>query len=399
MNKSYLQQRREFLAMGSKSLLAFMLGSHAVPLLANNKRSDTLFQDLSKLAKLQAPDANGVRLPQGFQSRIVARSAQKVSRSNYVWHSAPDGGACFTTYDGGWVYVSNSEMPISSRGSGGVGAVRFDQAGEIVEAYPILIGSDNNCAGGKTPWNTWLSCEEVDRGLVYECNPYLPGQGVVRPALGRFKHEAVAVDPINKHLFLTEDEPDGGFYRFVPRAELSDLRVGTLQIAQVVEKESGSYIEWHNVPDSQAGNAPARKQLKQITHFNGGEGIAWHEGLIYFTTKGDDRVWCYNTKTHEINILYDADTASTPHLKGVDNVVITASGDVLVAEDDGDMQIVLLSPDGKTVLPILQVVGHNDSEICGPAFDPSFQRLYFSSQRGAKGRNDDGVIFEISKIS
>jgi secreted PhoX family phosphatase len=87
-----------------------------------------------------------------------------------------------------------------------------------------------------------------------------------------------------------------------------------------------------------------------------------------------------------------------PHLSGVDNVTITASGDVLVAEDGGDMQIVLLTPAGH-VLPIVQVAGQDLSEICGPAFDPSFQRLYFSSQRGPLGLDTDGITYEISRSS
>ena len=81
----------------------------------------------------------------------------------------------------------------------------------------------------------------------------------------------------------------------------------------------------------------------------------------------------------------------------IDNVTITASGDVLVAEDGGDMQIVLLAPNG-IVLPIVQIVGQDESEICGPAFDPSFQRLYFSSQTGPLNLDSDGITYEISRI-
>jgi hypothetical protein len=77
--------------------------------------------------------------------------------------------------------------------------------------------------------------------------------------------------------------------------------------------------------------------------------------------------------------------------------VITPTGDVLVAEDNGDMQLVVLTED--RVVPLLQIIGHERSEITGPAFDPSFQRLYFSSQRGSTGRSTGGLTYEISAIS
>ena len=83
-----------------------------------------------------------------------------------------------------------------------------------------------------------------------------------------------------------------------------------------------------------------------------------------------------------------------PILQGVDNVEATGSGELLVAEDGGDMQIVVVDPSGRA-LPLLQIVGHDRSEITGPAFSPDHSRLYFSSQRGASGRSSDGVTYEV----
>lgn len=95
---------------------------------------------------LGAADANGIMLPSGFTSRVIARSGQTVSGTSYSWHSAPDGGACFA--DGsGWIYVSNSEI----NPSGGASAVKFNSSGTITGAYRILSGTRQNCAGGKTP--------------------------------------------------------------------------------------------------------------------------------------------------------------------------------------------------------------------------------------------------------
>ena len=85
---------------------------------------------------------------------------------------------------------------------------------------------------------------------------------------------------------------------------------------------------------------------------------------------------------------------SDPILKGIDNLTVSPRGDILVAEDGDDMQLVALTPNGD-VEPVLQVIGHDNSEITGPAFDPSGTRLYFSSQRGTTGLGQDGVTFEV----
>ena len=387
--------RRQFLAWGSVGFSAFLLNGLRLPVLAAENHALPLFANPQALGPLGEPDANGLRLLPGMQSRIIARSGQPVlSTSPFRLHASPDGGATFATPDGGWVYVSNSEVK-TEEGGGGVGAVRFSASGEIQDAYSILAGTNNNCAGGQTPWQTWLSCEEVDRGLVWECDPFGVKAGEARPALGLFKHEAVAVDTVNGHLYLTEDEPDGALYRFIPANALPDLSVGTLQVAEVVATEGVRQVVWHDVSDPAATTVPTRQQVPRTTKFNGGEGIAWTDGLLYFTTKGDNRVWRLDTRSSQIDVLYDFMHTTAPHLSGVDNVTITAAGDVLVAEDGGDMQIVLLGPDG-LVLPVVQVTGQPLSEICGPAFDPSFQRLYFSSQTGPNDKPDEGILYEIS---
>ncbi len=394
-------QRREFVRLGVKGLAAFAGGSllcggsMILPsgrLVAQPKPSQETFAGLQNLGPLLPPDENGIMLPAGYRSRVLAMTGKPaLPDSDYLWHADPDGGATFATPDGGWVYVSNSEVKDNA---GGVGALRFNSKGEVVDAYSILSGTTNNCAGGKTPWNTWLSCEETDRGLVYECDPFGEKFAQVRPALGAFKHEAVAVDTVHDHLYLTEDEPDGCFYRFRPDAALPDLTSGVLEVAQVSTRDGVQYVQWHPVADPAATSLVTRKQVAAATPFNGGEGIAFFDTRIYFTTKGDNRVWAYDVKTSVLTVIYDINTSSNPILKGVDNVVITPAGDVIVAEDGGDNQLVALTPDGQ-VVPLLQVVGQDDSELVGPAFDPSYTRLYFSSQTGFV-KDGPGITYEIT---
>ncbi len=347
---------------------------------------------IEQIGALGPADADGVRLPDGFSVRIVARSGQPVANTGYPWHPWPDGGATFATRDGGWIYVSNSELPLV----GGAGALRFAADGEIVDAYPILEGTNINCAGGPTPWRTWLSCEELDRGRVFETDPWGEADPIERPALGRFKHEAATVDPELGCVYLSEDEPDGCFYRFVSGgvdAEGAlDLTDGELQVAVV---DASGNVTWVALPDPLAeGDIPTRQQVPDATVFDGGEGIWWFEGTVYLSTKGDDRVWAYDTVNQTLTTIYDRATTPDPEaLFGVDNLTVSACGDVLVAEDGGQMRIVAVLPSGE-VKPLVQIEGQDDSEITGPAFDPSATRLYFSSQR-AEGFLD-GITYEIT---
>ncbi|MBT8120834.1 MAG: PhoX family protein [Gammaproteobacteria bacterium] len=343
---------------------------------------------------LLGPDENDVRLPAGFRSRIIARSSQPViPGQSYLWHAAPDGGACFSRDSGGWLYVSNSEV----EPNGGVGAIVFDASGEVIDAYSILENTRRNCAGGATPWGSWLSCEEVDDGLVWEC--YLDGQtpAVVRPALGIFNHEAVAVDPEQGHLYLTEDKPDGCLYRFMADSMGSDgfpdLAAGRLEVA--VRPAGQEALSWSQVPDPQASQQATRYQVASALTFDGGEGIAYFDGRIIFTTKGDNRVWSYDTTSQLLEVVYDAADYMSPILTGVDNVTVSQSGDIYVAEDGGDLQVVVLDNQG-ALFPIVQLEGHDKSEITGVAFSPDGKRLYFSSQRGAGGRSENGVSYEIT---
>mgnify|MGYP000017532236 CR=1 FL=1 len=321
--------------------------------------------------ELQAPDQLGLQLARGFSARVVATTGEIVPGTSYAWHSAPDGGACFAAPGGGWVYVSNSESVF-----GGAGALRFDTKGDVVDAYPILSGTVANCAGGATPWGTWLSCEEHDAGQVWECDPFGRDDPVAHPGMGRFKHEAAACDPDGEVVYLTEDAPAGRLRRFRPDT-WGDLSTGVLEAAVVVSEVR---VEWTTETDS-------------ATPFDGGEGAWYGDGRLWFTTKGDNRVWELDVRArpNTLRVRYDASTAPHPYLSGVDNVVGTPAGDLFVAEDGGNMELVRISRDD-TVSPFLRVLGQDGSEVTGPAFSPDGTRLYFSSQRGTSG---SGLTYEV----
>lgn len=348
---------------------------------------------------LLAPDANGIRLPAGFSSRVVAVSNRPVPGTSYVWHTFPDGGATFATPDGGWIYVSNSEVPLG----GGVGAIRFDAGGNIVGAHRVLAGTSMNCAGGPTPWGTWLSCEEHDNGMVWEVDPATLNANPValRRALGTFSHEAAAVDPVNRHVYLTEDKSDSRFYRFTPAPSLTwpDLSAGTLEVMRVAADNTVTWLPVPN-PNPLPHQTTTRAQVPASTAFNGGEGCWYQGGHVYFTTKGDHTVWDLDVAAQTLSIAYRAGTHPTGELRGVDNIVGSPSGDLYVAEDGDDMQIVVVAPDG-AVFPMLQVTPANalpsygQSEISGPAFSPDGTRLYFSSQRGP-APGGPGITYEVT---
>jgi hypothetical protein len=320
---------------------------------------------------LGAVDANGLRLPVGFTSRVIATSEEVVTGTTYTWPRLPDGGATYSTDGGGWIYVVNSEVPDNG---GGVSMVRFDADGTIVEARSILSGTSRNCAGGATPWGTWLSCEEVPAGHVHQCDPTGAEAAVALPAMGAFNHEAAAVDPGGKAIYLSEDELDGAFYRFVPTS-YPDLTSGSLEVLT----ENGSALEWVAVPDPSAASTPTRKQVPGTKVFVGGEGLCYHDGVVYLTTKGDNRVWSYEPATNSLTVVYDAATVTDPVLRGVDNITVSPTGELYVAEDGDNMQIVLI--DGSRVEAVVEVTGVENSEMVGPAFSPDGTRLYFSSQR------------------
>jgi hypothetical protein len=392
------------------------------------------FNAFAAFSELQPADANGVMLPKGFTSRIVARSSQApVSGGSYKWHPAPDGGATFATPDGGWVYVSNSEVGAPEAGAG---AIKFDKTGKVIDAYPILKGTNNNCAGGPTPWNTWLSCEEFESsstvgGQVWECDPFTPWTNAqsakALPALGKYAHEAISIDPVNRTLYLTEDASGGRVYRFVcdaedwpagaarPRMERGRLEV--LRIAALpanADSSDPAYastvgfgkpptpVIWESAVSPELGQKAVRTAINNGglkapgNYFEKAEGTWFFNGIVFFVTSYNYRIWAYDTTHQTLEVIYDGKLApANKHsINEPDNITITPLGEMLVAEDSGNLELSVLRDDG-TSQPVMRLFGHDASEITGPAVSPDGLRLYFSSQRGTTGNSEDGITYEI----
>ncbi len=274
---------------------------------------------------------------------------------------------------------------------GGTTNILFDVVrGRFVESYTSLGGTIRNCAGGPTPWNSWISCEETfhtwnnrddgfNHGYIFDVPGFGISDGQPIRAAGRFSHEAVAVDPRTGVVYETEDTGSSGFYKYVQpgagtrrwrrgrrRGEL--LRDGGELFAMVVNDESrkdmanrggqlkvGDYftVTWQRVQDPEAVNGRAFDSAPDAAIFSRGEGCWEDDGLIYFvSTDGGPaelgQVWQYDPRAEVLHLLYEASDATD--VDGPDNLAVSPRGGIILCEDGGSnpKRLIGLSERGET---------------------------------------------------
>jgi secreted PhoX family phosphatase len=400
------------------------------------------------------PPTDGLlTLPDGFEYRVLARQGATRLDSGEWSPSDPDGAAAFPHPSGrGTVLVCNHEIsddedfPVphvegfvyDPDAGGGTTTLELDEDGNVVRHYVSLAGTVDNCAGGRTPWDTWLSCEETERnegvphGYVFEVDPYDPeANRDPRPikALGRFSHEAVAVDPDRFHLYLTEDDddPNGLLYRYTPPPEALPLGkgslrrladdAGTLEALRAVD-DSGQHVEelaaatevgttyrveWVAVPDRDAATTSVRDQFDddEVTRGRKLEGMWWGDGGAYAVSsyartddgspaQHDGQVWFLDPEagTLTLQLIFAATPDQDVDPDGPDNITVSPYGGVIIAENgDGRQHLLGASPDGRVYVLATSEAGE-DTEFCGPVFSPDGSTLYANLQ-------GPGAIFAI----
>lgn len=222
-----------------------------------------------------------------------------------------DGMGVFGEADGGYTLVRNHEIAEYDRSQrpgaawdpacrGGTTTVRLGPDLDLREHYLSLTGTLRNCSGGKTPWGTWLSCEErfdtrdgIRHGYVFEVDP---GAASDRPrplsAMGRFEHEACAWEPRYGHFYMTEDRPDGNLYRFRPN-RVGDLAGGgQLQALGLMPlSDVALACRWIDVddPDPESDDIRHIAQGRGAARFSRPEGLWLDQSGIYFSTTAGGR--------------------------------------------------------------------------------------------------------------
>lgn len=353
-------------------------------------------------------------LPRGFRYSVLDRVGSRMS-DGYSVPARPDGMACFLASDGSHVLMRNHEltdvedgptsggMPVPDeaydrQAGGGVTRLVIDpRDGSLRSSNLVLTGTLYNCAGGPSPWG-WLTCEESiepGHGFVFACPIDASSVARLEPirAYGRYRHEAVAIDPRDHAAYLTEDREDGAFYRFAPASRDRPFE-GTLQAMAVADpgRDLGASglrvgetlsVSWIDLDGTDSPDDDLRMRAVQrgAATVNRGEGAFWYGDRVYFTsTDGGPRhagqVFALDPRRDELTLLAQAEDESLDH---PDNLCVTSFGDIYLAEDGGgDQYLRVLKPDGR-VLPF----GRNarsQGEVAGVCFSPDERTLFVNLQ-------------------
>lgn len=374
-------------------------------------------------------------LPRGFSYRVMGVEGSAMS-DGYPTPGRHDGMAAFPLPNGNIRLIRNHEVDNTPRAGAAAGdrSVAYDEGAgggtvslevhpetrEVVRDFVSLNGTWRNCAGGPTPWGSWLSCEEAFfgpesgfgalHGYIFEVPVARERAERTEPlvAMGRLVHEAVAVDPATGIVYETEDQPEAGLYRFLPdrpymNGDPGDLRAGgRLQMLAVRDRpkydtRTGQRagrtlpVVWVNIddPDSHGGPEAHSAGFEQ-GYAKGGalfrrlEGCWYGDGNIYVVaTNGGNaglgQVWQYHPVGPDAGALILV--FESPHrsvLNRPDNICVSPRGVLVLCEDANDRRHYVrgLTPDGQ-VFDIAANIA-NDSELAGATFSPDGRTLFFN---------------------
>jgi len=347
-------------------------------------------------------------LSKGLTGRIVARSGERViyangRESSNGFHVEPDAAGCFPTEDGGWYYLSNSESGSGKSQGGGVGRIHFDADGGIKNYKMILEETKENCGGGTTPWGTFITCEERDKGNCWEVHP--DEKWKPRPTKmggkdgGRFESAAFdAQDISNLKGFLTTDSPNGALHRYSPESNLLEKAIREDDFSEVLHKE-GVLEFLQLMPATKSFRWTRNKQKGQSnaeSYFPNAEGIDVFDGYLYFVSKTNKELFTLNLDTFEYNV---SSTVSGPFDGQPDQIVRLLpkndSGEdshLYFLEEGGPNPAGIYARDRNTDRYYSVVVGgaESRSETTGLAFCDQGKRMLFAFQEA-------GIVYEVSR--
>ncbi|UUS33506.1 MULTISPECIES: alkaline phosphatase PhoX [Streptomyces] len=389
--------RRHLLARTGTALAGIAFSGALAELFAGTAAATAHTGDVGYGPLVRDP-AGLLDLPRGFRYRVLSAEGRPLRSGEGTVPGRHDGMGAFAGRQGRVHLVRNHEngataalgvptvagLTYDPAARGGCTALTLDRRGSVVDERVALAGTAVNCAGGPTPWRTWLTCEETeaqagtagygkDHGFVFEVDPADPRRSGAVPltAMGRFPHEAVAVDPRNGVVYETEDafdRPFGLFYRFLPHRPLggpgSLLAGGALQAMRVPDvsdlsavREPGTRfdgVEWVPVPDSQARRTPIRFQdfgPRGITHAQKLEGCYWGGRSVYFVSSfaraaqgsaadHHGQVWRYDPDSGRLTlvVVFGPDTGVDLPGESPDNICLAPGGGLMVCEDGDGVQ-------------------------------------------------------------
>ncbi|NJM67446.1 MAG: DUF839 domain-containing protein [Acaryochloris sp. RU_4_1] len=333
-------------------------------------------------------------LPRGFQYRAFSRTGEPMS-DGFPVPAKHDGMAAFSGLQNKTILIRNHELspdetpavqgknPYDPQCTGGTTTLVLNSDRQLIKHYASLTGTYRNCAGGATPWGSWISCEEnistpeldpmVSKRHGYNFEVPILASGSVSPqplvAMGRFMHEAVAVDANSHIVYQTEDREDGLFYRFIPHRP-QELKAGGILEALKIKGQPQAItrqgipigkllpVEWVRIEDPDPNTDTVRQEgfAKGAAQFSRGEGICLGQQEVLFscTSGGTARlgqVWRYipgRSPTEGGTLTLWVEPNDPGILDYPDNLTLAPFGDLFLCEDGrGEQFIRAINPQGQ----------------------------------------------------